>query len=202
MGMPRAAAEGTYKYGKGRVHVLRHDPKEYVLTPGGDRKLIDAVEQAYGRLEMKNSFRLDRGPYTLVAVLDENMVSDKPVTVKGCLIDLFDPELPVMAEKTVRPGEQAFLFDMSRVKDRKRPQVLAAASRQYDERRTANSYSFTSKSPANTSNVMRVFLPAKPKDVTVTGAGRCDWSWDDGGMSTGLLKFENNPDGVRVDIKW
>lgn len=202
MGMPRNAAEGTYEYGKGKVYVLRHDPKEYVLEKGGDAKLMETVRQAYGKLDIKNSFYLERGCYTLAAVVDESEAGDEPLTLKGKFIDLFDPELPVLREKTVKPGEQAFLFDISRVKDKKQPQVLAAASRQYDEQRTANSYSFVAKSPAQTSNVMRILLPKKAKSVKVEGTKDCTWDWNSNDLNTLLLKFENNPDGVKVDITW
>lgn len=202
MGMPRNAAEGTYEYGKGKVYVLRHDPKEYVLEKGGDAKLMETVREAYGKLDIKNSFYLERGCYTLAAVVDESEAGDSPLTLKGKFIDLFDPELPVLREKTVKPGEQAFLFDISRVKDKKQPQVLAAASRQYDEQRTANSYSFVAKSPAQTSNVMRILLPKKAKSVKVEGTKDCTWDWNSNDLNTLLLKFENNPDGVKVDITW
>ena len=202
MGMPRNAAEGTYEYGKGKVYILRHDPKEYVLEKGGDAKLMETVREAYGKLDIKNSFYLERGCYTLAAVVDESEAGDSPLTLKGKFIDLFDPELPVLREKTVKPGEQAFLFDISRVKDKKQPQVLAAASRQYDEQRTANSYSFVAKSPAQTSNVMRILLPKKAKSVKVEGTKDCTWDWNSNDLNTLLLKFENNPDGVKVDITW
>lgn len=202
MGMPRNAAEGTYEYGKGKVYVLRHDPKEYVLEKGGDAKLMETVREAYGKLDIKNSFYLERGCYTLAAVVDESEAGDSPLTLKGKFIDLFDPELPVLREKTVKPGEQAFLFDISRVKDKKQPQVLAAASRQYDEQRTANSYSFVAKSPAQTSNVMRILLPKKAKSVKVEGTKDCTWDWNSNDLNTLLLKFENNPDGVKVNITW
>lgn len=202
MGMPRNAAEGTYEYGKGKVYVLRHDPKEYVLEKGGDAKLMETVREAYGKLDIKNSFYLERGCYTLAAVVDESEAGEEPLTLKGKFIDLFDPELPVLREKTVKPGEQAFLFDISRVKDKKQPQVLAAASRQYDEQRTANSYSFVAKSPAQTSNVMRILLPKKAKSVKVEGTKDCTWDWNSNDLNTLLLKFENNPDGVKVDITW
>lgn len=202
MGMPRNAAEGTYEYGKGKVYVLRHDPKEYVLEKGGDAKLMETVREAYGKLDIKNSFYLERGCYTLAAVVDESEAGDSPLTLKGKFIDLFDPELPVLREKTIKPGEQAFLFDISRVKDKKQPQVLAAASRQYDEQCTANSYSFVAKSPAQTSNVMRILLPKKAKSVKVEGTKDCTWDWNSNDLNTLLLKFENNPDGVKVDITW
>lgn len=199
MGMPRDPSEGLYRHGKGSVQVLRHDPKEFVLAAGGDVQLISAVEKAYGRLNVKNAFYLERGCYDLVSVVDESIAGDAPFTVRGKLIDLFDPELPVMSSKTVLPGQQTFLFDISRVKHRRRPQVLAAASRQYDEVRTSHSYAFTSKSPSATSNVMRILLPRRPENVNCSAS--CDWRWDDT-FHTLLLKFENNPDGVRVIIEW
>jgi len=202
MGMPKSAPEGVYKHGKGKVYVLRHDPKEYVLGPDGDAGLMETVAKAYGKLDIKNSFYLERGCYTLAAVVDESAAGDAPLTLKGRFIDLFDPELPVIDTKTVMPGEQVFLFDIARVKDKKRPQVLAAASRQYDEKRTAGSFSFVSKSPAQTSNVMRILLPKKPKAVTLDGKPAPSWSWNADDRNTLLLKFENNPDGVKVAIEW
>jgi len=198
--MPPKAPEGFYNYGKGQVCVLRHDPKEYVFAPGGDRLLLDAVEKVYGRLERKNSFRLDRGPYTIVAVMDESDASDQPLTLEGCFIDLFDPELPIVKVKTVCPGEQALLFDVARVSDKKRPQTLAAASRQYDERHTRHSYSFTAKSPINTSNVMRVLLPRRPKAVSIDGKDALAASQYDNHSRTLLLSFDNRPEGVRVEV--
>ena len=134
--------------------------------------------------------------------MDESEAGDCPLTLKGSFIDLFDPELPVVEQKIVKPGEQAFLFSIARVKDKKQPQVLAAASRQYDERRTAKSYSFTAKSPAQTSNVMRILLPSKPKSVRLDGTKTDSWKWNRADHNTLLLKFENNPDGVKVDIEW
>ncbi|MDR1860701.1 MAG: hypothetical protein LBR06_07270, partial [Bacteroidales bacterium] len=65
-------------------------------------------------------------------------------------------------------------------------------------RKTAASYSFTAKSPENTTNVSRILLPRKPLKVTVNGSNS-DFSWDDA-SKTCLLKFENSPDGVEVTV--
>ena len=43
-----------------------------------------------GKLTEKNNFYLERGPYVIAAVMDES-VSDEPLKIEGCYIDLFDP---------------------------------------------------------------------------------------------------------------
>ena len=194
-------ADGIYQYGKGTVHVIRQDPKEFVINHNAraDAPLLAAVEQAYGQLEYKNSFVLERGCYVLSAVVDEG-VTDEPLTLRGTYIDLFDPTLPLVKEKIVRPGEQAFLFDVAKVANRRQPQVMAAASRQTDEVRTKHSYSFVAKSPANTDNVMAILLPKKPRNVT-TDATPCQSSWA-AKEHVLHLQFENSPEGVRVFIEW
>lgn len=210
LGIPEKAKEGTYKYGKGKVFVLRHDPKEYVLEEGGDKMFVATVAKAYGRLQQKNSFFLERGPYTLAAVLDEGVVSDEPLVLKGDYINLFSPELTYHSEFVVQPGTQAYLFDLSKL-DKKRPQVIASASRQYDEKETTDGFSFISKSPLNTTNIICLYLPkdyqlaqvnctnaeGQPVEhklnvlgATNTTVGRLLW-----------ITFENSPDGVRVEVK-
>src|SRR5690606_12604430 len=107
-----------------------------------------------------------------------------------------------LTQKVVPPGAQAYLLDLDRIKDKKKPQVLAAASRTDNEKRTKRSYSFTTKAPLNTTNVMRVLLPVSPKSISVTDAEGKEMNditleWDDK-TNTCLLGFENNPDGVNV----
>ena len=199
MGMPEKAEDGVYAYGKGKVYVVRQDPKEFAMNEGGDAALLKQVESAYGQLEYKNHFYLERGPYVMAAVLDENAVSNEPFELKGHFIDLFDPKLPCMDVVKVNQGEQTFLFDIDAVKDAKRPQVLAAASRQYDEVVGKKSYAFIAKSPANTDNVMRILLPKKPKDVKVSVDYQSEWDEE---TRTLLLQFENLPEGVKVELKW
>lgn len=205
MGIEAGAPEGEYSYGKGTVHILRHDPKEYVLAPGGDRQLLETVSALYEnatkgeKLELKNNFTLERGPYTLAAVLDESVSTD-PHVLKGCYIDLYDPTLPVLSEKRIEPGTQSLLYDVS--KAGKAPEIIAAASKAYDIKSGRHSFSFTAKSPSETINVSRILLPRKPKSVSVDGKEVLgETSWDEASR-TCLLTFGNNPDGVEVDISW
>jgi hypothetical protein len=148
---------------------------------------------------------LERGPYDVVSVMDENADS-KPYVVKGPVIDLFDPQLPVLAEKTINPNEQALLYVVKRVADKKQPKVLASASRVYDEVVTENSYTFVAKSPIKTLNSARILLPAQPKETVVTDSegktiADVKSSWDKS-SKTLYLGFANSPDGIKVSIKW
>ncbi len=208
---PSSEENGEHKYGKGTVYIIRLDPKEFVLEAGQDKEFVNIVKRLYeqnaqaGAFDFKNNFYLERGPYDLISVLDES-VSDEPYVLKGRLVDLFDPELPIIKEKTVQPGEQAFLYNVDRVPDQQKPQVLASASRVYEEKVTNGSYSFIAKSPLNTTNVMRILLPKSPTkykvyDHTGEEMKEASWEWDNE-SKTGLMTFENNPEGVKVALDW
>lgn len=212
MGLDKKAKEGEYTYGNGTVYVIRKDPKEFVLKEGSDKEFIATVKRMYeekakaGTLEFKNHFYLERGAYDLAAVLDEGSISNEPYIIKGRLIDLFDPTLPVLTEKVVQPGEQAFLLDINRIKDQDKPQVLCGAARTYEEKVGKKDFSFVAKSPINTTNVMRVLLPAEPESVVIADAKgnalvEATSQWD-AQSKTCLLTFENNPEGVKVSFKW
>lgn len=197
--------------GKGAVYVIRQNPKEFILTVGADKPFLKVVKNAYekdakaGELTFKNSLYLERGPYDIVSVMDES-VDAKPYVVKGPVIDLFDPALPVLSEKVINPGEQALLYDVNRIKDKMQPKVPTSASRVSDEVRTANDYSFMCKSPINTINSMRVLLTSVAKSVTITnsqGEKMADvkTSWD-ASSNTSYLSFDNSPDGIKVNMTW
>jgi hypothetical protein len=206
-----ASGQEKFSYGKGSVYIIRQNPKEFVLQANADTKFINVVKQGYendanaGKLEFKNSLYLERGPYDVVSVMDEN-ADAKPYTIKGPVIDLFDPQLPVLAEKVINPGEQSLLYNINRIPYKAKPQVLAAAARAYDEKVMGNTYSFVVKSPVKTLNSMRVLLPAQPKVTKVTdskGQQLTDvkTSWD-ASSNTVYLGFANDPAGIKVELSW
>lgn len=201
----------SYSFGKGNVFIVRENPKELVLKKQNDSFFLDVVATAYHNvsrkydLQLKNYYYLERGPYDIVAVLDES-TSKEPLQINGPVIDLFDPELPVLQAKIVSPGEQSFLYDLNRIKNKKRPQVLCSASRVSKEISREKSYSFCVKSPSNTMNVTRILLPIEPKETKLLDdknqpIKEFTASWHEG-SKTYLLKFENNSNGIQVNIKW
>jgi hypothetical protein len=137
--------------------------------------------------------------------MDES-VSNTPLTIKGPVIDLFDPNLPVLPAKTIKPGEQTYLYALDRVGDKRAPRVLCAASRTYDEKRSPGQYSFVARSPLGTQNVMRILLPSMPTAIEVGGvkldmADRTTHEWD-AASHTCLLRFVNDNKGVPVTIRY
>lgn len=211
LGLDAAPEEGEYRVGQGRLFILRHDPKEYVMNAGDDEKLISTVRYLYedvakaGTLQMKNSFHLTRGNYELIAVMDEG-ITNEPFDLEGLFIDLFDPQLPVISHKRVQPGNQSLLFNIGSVREEKKAAVLATAARVYDEKRTRSSYSFIAKSPIATVNVMRVLLPDAPAGCTIVDINgepvtESNWTWD-AASHTVLIQFDNHPDGITVNIDY
>ena len=211
LGMNPTPPTGEYTCGKGKVYVIRENPKNFILKPNNDESYFSVVQKACqtapnsGKLITKNNLYLERGPYIIASVMDES-VSSEPLQLSGVFIDLFNPELPVLKAKTINTGEQAFLYDVSKIKNKKNPRVLCGASRIYNEVVKAGFYSFIAKSPLNTTNVSRVFLPQKPKNVVVKDSlgkvlSDSENRWDEF-SHTCLVQFENNPDGVTVAINW
>ncbi|MEO5995502.1 MAG: hypothetical protein ABIN89_02305 [Chitinophagaceae bacterium] len=207
----KPGSEEKFKVGKGTVYVLRNNPKDYVMETNASGHFVDIVKQAYekdakaGKLLYKNSFYVQRGPYDVVSVMDES-INNEPYTINGPVIDLFDPELPVLKTKSITPGHQALLYNVGRVLNKKQPQVLASASRIYEEIVKPNRYSFVSKSPVNTTNSVRILLPAEPKSATLTDSKgekltgvKSSWDAD---SHTYYLGFDNSPEGTKVEITW
>ncbi|MFT4019123.1 MAG: hypothetical protein QM668_19320, partial [Agriterribacter sp.] len=210
LGIEAGTEDKSFAVGKGKVYVIRQNPKAFAMQAGTDAKYADIIKQAYesdakaGKFLVKNNFYLKRGPYDIVAVMDE-AVSNEPYTVTGPVIDLFDPKLPVLAKKVVAPGTQAFLYNINRIENKKTPKVLASASRIYNESVNGRSYSFTAKSPVNTINSMRIYLPFAPKTTVVTNTKgektTVENSWDKS-SNTYYLSFDNDPDGISVSLSW
>lgn len=116
-----------YSYGKGKVFIERKDPKELIINAGGDTSFLKKIKVAYekeahaGKLETKNYFYLERGPYDIAAVMNES-VNEEPFRIKCPVIDMFDPTLPVLQEKIIEPGQQSLLYDLKRIKEKNKPQ--------------------------------------------------------------------------------
>lgn len=211
LGINPAPSTGEYSCSKGKVYVIREEPKNFVLEANSDESYFAVIQKAcqtatgFGKLILKNNFYLERGCYIIASVMEES-ISTEPLQLSGIFIDLFDPELPVLQKKTIHPGEQGYLYDVSKIKNRKTPHVLCGASRVYNEVFKKGFYSFVAKSPLNTTNVSHIFLPQKPQNITVKDSdGKLIFDFETGWdelSQTCLIKFENNPNGILVEMSW
>ncbi len=208
MGIYASQALDGVKVGKGKVYVMRQDPKEFVLQSDNDAQLLSLVEQAYqkdakaGKIQYKNYYTLSRGYYDLIAVMNES-VGNQPYNAEGLYIDLFDPALPVYTHKVVTPGEQAFLLNLKKIPKSEAPRVLCGAARVYDAKTENGKFTFLTRSPSKTRNAMRVLLKKAPVKVSAMHNGEpisvsCEW---DARSKTCLLKYDNYSDGVTVSIE-
>ncbi len=197
LGIAPDAPEAAYPCGKGWLTVIRKDPKEFAMAENGPEQLLTAVERHFGPLEKKNYLLLERGPYDIVAVMDES-VSDKPLQMEGKYIDLYDPALPVYDGIQIAPGTQKLLYNLDR-----RPlgaKILAQAARSFNVKSKRKSLSYTSKGPDGVLNRSRISLPKEPAQV-ICSSNEAKWEWDEASRTL-LLEFPNAPNGVEVQIKW
>jgi hypothetical protein len=157
--------------GKGSVIWMRENPAGLAASAEGDARLLATVKQASVRARLKwretNYLLLRRGPYALAAGLDES-VAGEPKTIRGRLVNLFDPELRVQKAVTLVPGSRFFLVDLDTVRGNQ-PQVVASACKALPAKLGAHPLSMTVEGVVNTPAVVLLRVPKAPHSVTLAG---------------------------------
>ncbi|MBB3153068.1 hypothetical protein FHS16_003127 [Paenibacillus endophyticus] len=198
--------------GKGAVGYLAVNPDSCANSAEGAAALLDmvastvsSVASAPVELQTKHYFHLRRGPYIIAAVLEES-VAETPLTIAGPVIDLFDPELPILPEVSLAPDEQAFLYDV--VKGRPAHggvECIAASSRIEALAQSEAGFEFRVKGPERIRAVARFYCPKKPVSAMLACSGKKEiilFEWD-AASETVLLKYEHRSDvDVVVKVRW
>jgi hypothetical protein len=202
LGLTANPASGTYACQAGQVIVSRCHPAAFSRSPAGAdalRKLVsEAVQAAEGKFIERNFIRLRRGPYVIVAVLDESL-DNQPLRLTGRFVDLLDPTLAVHQEMQVDPGTQAFLLDLQHVRG-PRPLLLAAAGRVETWNVEADTLTYTLSSPEGVLTSTRILLDQPPQSVLVDGQPPDASAWDEA-TKTLLLRHPGRPEPVVVRIE-
>ncbi|MEO5714980.1 MAG: hypothetical protein ABIT37_15990 [Luteolibacter sp.] len=172
LGFPQANPdEPSWSFGKGHVIWLRKNPATLAATAEGAEQVVATVRQAAEAANLKwretASLVLRRGPYVIAAGLDESIAGD-PKVIKGRFVNLFDPELRVMNDVRIDAGSRCFLRDLDAASLPKQ-QLVAAACRALPIKSTEDTLSFLVEGAAETSAVMLLKIPVKPKSVTLDG---------------------------------
>jgi hypothetical protein len=191
---------------KGAVLILRQNPAEFVLEPRGAelRKWVAKMVALDGsaNLDERNYFHLTRGPYEIIAVLDES-ISEQAYEIRGNFIDLFDSALPVIQQKIVHPGERVLLYNLD-ARVEATSMVPAAASRVVEEKFGENLASLTLRGPAATNGIAKIKLPRKPTRISIKNnlgdevGQTAEWLEQ---FKLLAIKYPNLPEGIRVTIE-
>jgi hypothetical protein len=204
--------EGINKVGKGIFCWLNEHPADFTLSKAGADRLRQSVKETMETLhgpglqwKSKPYFKIRRGPYLIVSILDES-VSEEQVVISGPMVNLFDSKLSVLSLVALKPGEQALLYDI----EAGRPtdgevSVIAASSRIEGLSESATGFRFIAKGPANMEATARLYCKARPLSAQYVVQERTVpviWEWDPD-SKTVLLQYEHgNENKAEVSVRW
>ncbi|MBP8911129.1 MAG: hypothetical protein KBI32_06475 [Phycisphaerae bacterium] len=203
LGLDRKAAEGRYTFGKGHVFVQRKHPAYYSRSQEAAntyRTIIKQAAEAAALAYRENNFlKLRRGPYMIAACLRES-VSEEPLELKGQFVDIYDPNLPVVSDVTLQPGQQTWLLDLDRL-DANKAEPIASAARFETWKQTDNGVEFTLSAPTGIRIVSRIRVPKRPTSITIADQELTNYPWHEQSRTV----FFESPKGVsrqHVKILW
>ena len=183
------------------------------------------AELAGGEYREDGVMLLERGEFTIAHSFDGER------TLPSTYVNLLDPSLPVVHTYTLRPGESALLYDVSRKLARQEPQVLYASRELLVEQHGPERSHLVSAGPWQTQGVIRLFAGGRrPKDVqayAMKGYGRrleheevrdlapwierlelgemqrvlSYWEWDESSRSLNI-RFDQWHSGVMIVVEW
>lgn len=216
LGLETAQAEGTYPIGQGALVYLNLHPERLAESAAAADRLRSAVKEVIAVLndpelqwKENNHFLLRRGPYLIASVMDESL-SDKPLELAGSFVDLLEPELTVKHSVTVRPGRQAFVYELNYVAGapgtgstlKAGSEVIAASSRIEGFAADDRSVSFEVRGPSGVRAAARVRCAFRPARVNWTADGKDEnlpFVWDEESRTV-LIRYDHHPKDARIII--
>ena len=192
---------GVYACGKGKVICFRSSPARLSLSEEGTDKWLNAIiRETVPEYAYKNHFIMKRGPYRVIACMEE-CLSDSPVTICGNFVDMLSDNFAPICEKTVKPGEVSILYDLDCMKDNQA--ILATTARIESMTHTENGCEIVLKAALNIDVMMRLKLDAKGKNVYAkdeTGEIKDMEASFDEKSGTLFIKFESTNQKTTVGI--
>lgn len=210
LGLEANLKQGVYKISKGVLAFMKVHPSKCAYKTEYTEELREIIKAAISladdtniKMVTSNAFILHRGPYIIASVMDES-VSDQPVEFKGQFVNLFKASLPVINKLILNPGEQILLYDLSKVKVNL--VLIAASSRIESLNEKTNGFHFIARGPEGVKAAARFYCKKRPVKIFAyemkdNKEALVDFTWDEK-SSTVLLRYDNNPDRVNIDIEW
>ena len=181
--------KGLVSCGKGTVAVWKTNPCLFSFSKENADAFraffTQAVAAAGKSVTFRNHLSIARPPYVIAAVMDESCGSE-PLTLKGSFVDMFSPAFDLLTEKTVRPGEQTMLCDLSYF-DKAEPQVIGTSVRVNAMERDGDGLRLNVRGAGNFTARLRLLLPFAPEKALIDGQP-CELAYDEA-TATALLTF-------------
>jgi hypothetical protein len=115
--------------------------------------------------------------------------------VEGTYLDLLDPQLGIVRQRELGPGELTWLRDLTYDEE----PLLASAGRVVDWEHDQTGIRFTCEAPRGVQVTTALRIPAEPASVQADGAGVTDLRYD---AEPGVLwlRHPGTPTGTQVEI--
>lgn len=192
--------EGIYGVGKGCFALYNENPslcareKEYAHFL---RKLVYSAGEKVGlSFNVSNGFVLDRGPYKIVSVLNEDNRENMPLN--GYFADLLSSELETESFIVAEPGDCLLLYDIDKIQGNA-PRIVAVSARAEAINSTENSLAFTAKSPAKMLCACRLYCPGNA-EITLNGKP-VEYTRDENGKTVYFSFPGGNANRIELSVK-
>jgi hypothetical protein len=163
LGLPENVSDGAYPCGKGSFVIKRQNPADLCLDAAASDAYRGEIAALLGVSLDRNSFVLRRGPYLVLAAMNES-VSDTPLVRKGLFADMLTARFDITLEKRVNPDEQALLFDFNAIA-KENLYIVGTSIRVTSLRSTEAGFTLTGCGASKLRAHIRLRLPRGPAAV-------------------------------------
>jgi hypothetical protein len=211
LGLPPELAErdGERSMGAGRIYRRVASPRKFGDPAAARAEYLALLDQALKErgnpdgLRMPGGFALKRGPFRIAHA------GSAPLALAGSLIDVFDPELPLLDGARLEPGASGLYREVSDPpgggpSGKAAPRILHATHRLISQSFADGTLKAVVRGPAETPAVLRVHRAGRQLGtIAARGVGGKELpleTRDDG--PTLRIRFPNDPLGATLEIRW
>jgi len=184
--------------GKGLLIRRSVSPRHFAAHPGEYVELISRVaSRAVPPVAIdRENFSIVRGPFRIVHALRQ------AERIAGPVVDVFDPDLPVLAEATLPAGQSRIYRDVSEPLKGHQPAVLHCTHRLMEQRHEKSRSRLVLRGPAETPGVVRYYPGGRSvQSVTAASVAGEKLAVDVARQGETLrLRFPNVPEGVVIEV--
>ena len=200
LGLDRRLDEGIYPVKDGSFTYLCRHPKALAETPAEADGYLAAVEHALGTLHTRETLVMDRGHYTVAALLDEG--ESESYTLSGRYVDLFSHTLDTVTDPVLKAGDVKLYYNLQTLDTTLPCDILAIAGRVERLRQSTRMLAYTVKGPEPMICAARIYTKRPVKGVTATVGKQplpVSFTYDPSTKTT-LVTHPSSTRGVKVKV--